>query len=153
MFENAFANGLDGSLVGKFEVEHPIFIHHACSFYLAGCLAYLEGEDGSYSWNIPSASNPDFDSLVASYPAPPKPPFGARGINKAAMDALACIRNAVTHHDGDLSKNINKQSVAIVTAAHLPGATLLGSVVNLEASFLEFVRVATLAVRNYHGEF
>jgi len=34
MFENAFANGLDGSLVGKFEVEHPIFIHHACSFYL-----------------------------------------------------------------------------------------------------------------------
>ena len=69
------------------------------------------------------------------------------------MDALACIRNAVTHHDGDLAQNRNQQSVAIVTAASIPGVPLTGTVVSLEAPFLEFVRLATLAVRNYHGEF
>ncbi len=69
------------------------------------------------------------------------------------MDALAQVRNAVIHHDGDLAKNINQQSMAMATAANLPGITLQGCVVSLEAPFLGFVRVATLAVRNYHGEF
>lgn len=151
LFESAFRNGPDGTLEGKFAAEQPVFIHHGNAFYLAGCMAFLEGEDGSYSWNSPSASNPDFDSFVASYPAPPKSPFGAQGINKAAMDALACIRNAVVHHDGDLAKNRNQQSVAIVSGANLPGVFLNGTVVHLEAPFLGFVRLATLAVRNYHG--
>ncbi len=69
------------------------------------------------------------------------------------MDALVCIRNAVTHNDGDLSKNRDKKSASIVTAANLPGVTLDGTVVKLDAPFLDFVRVGTLAVRNYHGEF
>lgn len=153
LLERAFANGPDGTLEGKFAAEQPFFVHHSCAFYLAGCMAFLEGEDGSYSWNIPSANNPDFDSFVASYPAAPKPSFGARGITKAAMDALACIRNAVVHHAGDLAKNRNQQSVAIVSGANLPGVSLVGTVVHLEAPFLGFVRLATLAVRNYHGEF
>lgn len=153
LFQNAFANGPDGTLEGKFKAEQPIFIHHSCAFYLAGCLAFLEGEDGSYSWNKPSASNPDFDSFVANNPAAPKTSYGARGINKASMDALACIRNAVTHNANDLSKNTNKKCVVIVTAANLPGVALAGNLVSLDAPFLEFVRVATLAVRNYHGEF
>lgn len=150
---NAFRNGPDGTLEGKHGAEHPTFIHHSCTFYLAGCLAFLEGEEGPYSWDRPSASNPDFDNFVANYPAPPKDTFGAKGINKSSMDALACIRNAVIHHDGDLAQNRNQQSVAIVTAANIPGVTLVGTVVGLEAPFLEFVRSATLAVRNYHGEF
>ena len=69
------------------------------------------------------------------------------------MSALACIRNAVIHHAGDLAKNNNKQSLAIVKTAALPGVSLTGAVVTLEAPFLDFVRVATLAVRNYHDEF
>lgn len=153
LLESAFRNGPDGTLEGKFAAEQPVFIHHGNAFYLAGCLALLEGEDGSYSWNIPSSSNPDFDSFVASYPAHPNIPFSTRGICIAAMDALACIRNAVVHHDGDIEKNRNQQSLAIVSAANLPGVSLVGTVVHLEAPFLDFVRLATLAVRNYHGEF
>jgi len=153
LFERAFRNGPDGTVEGKFAAEQPIFVHHGNAFYLAGCMAFLEGEDGSYSWNSPSASNSDFDSFVANYPAPPKASFRAQGINRAAMDALACIRNAVIHHDGDLANNRNQQSVAIVSGAHLPGVSLVGTVVHLETPFLGFVRLATLAVRNYHGEF
>ncbi|MDP1654255.1 MAG: hypothetical protein Q8L56_16205 [Rhodocyclaceae bacterium] len=152
LLEGAFRNGPDGTLEGKFSAEQPVFIHHGCTFFLAGCLGFLEGEDGAYSWNIPSATHSDFDTFVASYPPSPKPSFNSRGINKAAMSALACIRNAVVHHAGDLAKNNNKQSLAIVNAAALPGVSLTGTVVTLEAPFLEFVRVATLAVRNYHGE-
>jgi hypothetical protein len=153
LFENAFRIGPDGTLEGKFAAEHPVFIHHGCAFYLSGCLAFLEGEDGSYSWDKPSANNSDFDSFVAGYPAPPKDSFLTRGINKASMTALACIRNAIVHHAGDLAKNMNRQSLAIVKAANLPGVSLNGTIVNLEAPFLGFVRLATLSVRNYHGEF
>jgi len=153
LLESAFRNGPDGTLEGKYGAEHPAFIHHSCTFYLAGCLAFLEGDYGPYSWNRPSASNPDFDNFVANYPAHPKTSFGVRGINKASMNALACIRNAVIHHAGDLAKNTDQQSVAIVTAANIPGVTLVGTVVGLEAPFLEFVRLATLGVRNYYGEF
>ncbi|WP_321532351.1 hypothetical protein [uncultured Desulfuromonas sp.] len=153
LFENAFRNGPDGTLEGKFASEQPVFIHHGCAFYLAGCLAFLEGEDGAYSWNIAGASSLNFDTFVDSYPAPPKDNYGSRRINKANMNALAQVRNAVVHHDGDLARNRNKRSVAMVTAANLPGVLLSGSVVTLEAPFFEYVRVATLAVRNYHGEF
>lgn len=153
LFDSAFRNGPDGTLEGKFAAEQPIFVHHGNAFYLAGCLAFLEGEDGLYSWNRASSSHPDFDSFVASYPAHPKDPFSAKGINKSALDALVCIRNAVTHNDGDLAKNKNKQSVAIVSRANLPGVSLHGTEVHLAAQFLDFVRLATLAVRNYHGEF
>ena len=153
LFENAFRNGPDGTLEGKFASEQPVFIHHACAFYLAGCLAFLEGEDKAYSWNNPGTNNSDFDTFVASNPAMPKDSYGSRGINKVSMNALAEVRNAVVHNDGDLANNRNRQSMSIVTAANIPGVILSGSEVSLQAPFLEFVRVATLAVRNYHGEF
>jgi hypothetical protein len=41
----------------------------------------------------------------------------------------------------------------MVVAANIPGVALSGSNVTLEAEFLEFVRVASLAVRMYYGEF
>lgn len=153
LLEGAFRNGPGGTLEGKFAAEQPVFIHYGCTFYLAGCLAFLEGEDGVHSWDIPSAAHSDFDTFVASYPPPPKSSFNFRGINNAAMNALASIRNAVVHNAGDLAKNNDKKSLAIVKAAALPGVSLTGTVVTLEAPFLDFVRVATLAVRNYHGEF
>lgn len=58
--------------MGKFAEEHPVFIHHSCSFYLAGCLSFLEGEDGTYSWNGSGSSIADFDNFVSNYPISPK---------------------------------------------------------------------------------
>jgi len=75
LFENAMRNGPDGTLEGKFRHEHPTFINHSVGFYLIGCLAYLEGEDGIYSWNRPSLANSDFDAFANSYPPPPKESF------------------------------------------------------------------------------
>lgn len=66
-WRTAFYNGPDGTLEGKFATEQPIFIHHSCAFYLAGCITFLEGEDEAYSWNNPSASSSDFDTFVAGY--------------------------------------------------------------------------------------
>lgn len=162
VLESAIRNGPDGSLEGKFSAEHPAFVHHACAFYLIGCLAYLEGEggeaeSGKRSWDGASASHAvDFDNFVASFP--PRHSFRSRGVSTAAMRALVDIRNAVAHVDGDLAKldRMRKKGidvVAEVSLANLPGVVITGSVVTLEAPFLEFGRIATLAVRNYHGEF
>lgn len=153
LFEGAFRNGPDGTLDGRFAGEHPTFVHHGCGFYLAGCFAYLEGEDGACSWNKAGAQSSDFDVFVASYPASPKQSFTERGINKASMNALVHVRNAVVHNGNDLGKNTNRQSHSMVKAANFPGVLLQGSVVTLDVPFLDFVRLATLAVRNYHGEF
>ena len=156
VFDHAIRNGPDGSLGGKFGAEHPTFVHHACAFYLIGCLAYLEGEDGTYSWDKPSSNSADFDGFVASFPPAPKDSFRSMGVSKAAMRALADIRNAVAHHSGDLAKlrrSKNADIPAEVKAVNLPGVILSGSIVTLEAPFLEAVRKAALAVRNYHGEY
>ena len=146
LFEGAFRNGPDGTLEAKFAKEHPAFIHHSCAFYLAGCLAYLEGGDGSYSWNTPSVNHSDFDSFVSAHPSHAtrtRKSFESRGINKVPMNALACIRNAVVHHAGDLAENRNTSSFAIAQAANIHGVNLTGTVVDLEAPFLGFVRLAT----------
>ena len=156
VFEHAIRNGPDGTLEGHFAGEHPVFVHHTCAFYLIGCLAYLEGEDGAYSWDSPSPNSANFDAFVSKFPAAPKPSFLTMGVSKAAMRALADIRNAVTHHAGDLAKlkrAKNNDIPAEVKAVNLPGVVLSGSVVALDAPFLEFVRKAALAVRNYHGEY
>lgn len=152
LFGNAIRNGPDGTLEGKFAHEHPIFVNYGLGFYLAGCLAYLEGEDGSYSWCKKSTGHSDFDVFATNHPAPPKVSFRRRGITKDSLDALVCIRNAVTHNDGDLSKNHDSNSLAKVVRANTPGISLSGSIVTLEEEFLEFVRLATLAVRNYYDD-
>lgn len=146
-------NGPDGTLEGKFGDEHPTFVHHACGFYLAGSLAYLEGEDGAHSWNKPGAQFSDLDAFLNANPPPPKESYATRGFTKSRMNALAELRNAIVHNDGDLSKNKNSNSLTMVTSANFPGVSLNGSVVTLDAPFLEFVRVAAYSVRNYHGDF
>jgi hypothetical protein len=156
LLDSAIRNGPDGALEGKFAGEHPAFVHHACAFYLIGCFAYLEGENGPYSWDIPSATHPDFDSFALAFPKTPKASFHARGIHSVALRALANVRNAVAHHDGDLAKLMRARKtdvLAEVELGSLPGVVLTGSIVTLEAPCLEFVRVATLAARNYQGEF
>jgi len=66
VFRNAIHYGPDGTKEGKFAAEHPAFTHYACAFYLAGCLSFLEGRDGSYSWNQTGAGGQSFDVFVAS---------------------------------------------------------------------------------------
>lgn len=152
LLENAIASGPDGTLEGKYASEHPTFVHHAVAFYLIGVLAYLESEDGSYSWNQPSPTYADFDVFAASDPPPPEASFASKGITTASLDALAQIRNAVVHHDGDLALNRKSGALAMVQAAQLPGVVLSGSTVTLEAPLLEFTRQAGLAVRRYYGD-
>jgi hypothetical protein len=145
----SFREGPNGTLEGKYALEHPHYIHYTCGIYLAGCLAFLEGEDGSYSWNKPGSAHADFDSFASSHPA--SDPYLSRGISGANLDALAELRNAIVHNDGDLALNKNPNSLAMVRTANLPGVVLSGSVCQLEAPFLEYTRLATLAVRQYHG--
>jgi len=155
LFDSAIRNGPDGSLEGKFSEEHPQFTHHTLGFYLLGCLAYLEGEDGVYSWNKPSAEHLCFDKFAENYPQHPernKTNYKSRGITQKSLDALACIRNAIAHNNGDLNKNNDKNSFSIVSSAKLPGVELKGSIVFLKSEFLEFVRIGAYAVRHYHGE-
>jgi hypothetical protein len=155
LIESAIQSGPEGTLEGKFAAEQPMFVHYACAFYLIGCLAYLEGEDGKESWKIPFGCYPDFDSFAVAYPAAPRPSFKSQGIHLESLQALVNIRNAVVHHDGDLAKLDRAKKadvVAEVQKGNVPGLSLNGTVVSLESSFLDFVRKATLAVRNYRGE-
>ena len=151
VFENAIRNGPDGTLEGKFKDEHPLFIHYACSFYLSGVLAYLEGEDGERSWNEPSSCHKDFDTYAASNPIN-KSSFLSRGYSCENLDALAELRNAIVHNDGDLTSKRKPDRPAIVSAANFPGVKISGTKVTLEKQFLEYVRVAGIAVRRYYGE-
>lgn len=153
LIDNAIRNGPDGTLEGKYGDEHPQFINHILGFYLIGLLAYLAGEDGEYSWNEAGNNYSTFNEFSENYPMPPKVSYQARGITQSSLDALAHIRNAIAHNNGDLSENRNPQrSIAIVSSAQIPGVKLNGTTVSLEPAFLEFVRVAAYAVRNYHGE-
>jgi hypothetical protein len=145
---NAMRQGPDGQIKPS---EQPDFVHYANALYLAGMLAFLEGEDGEYSWNKPSSSHADFDSFANTHP-PRRKTFSSRNITRANLNALAQIRNAVVHNDGDLSKNKEQKALAMVTAARLPGVSLNGSVITLEEELFEYVRVSTLAVRQYHGD-
>jgi len=149
LLEKSFREGPDGSLEGKFAAEHPDFVHYTCGIYLAGCLAFLEGEDRSYSWNKPSPTHQNFDTFTQSNPAATS--FASRGINRSNLDALAELRNAIVHHDGNLGQNRNQNSLSMVTGANFPGVVLSGGIARLEAPFLEFTRLATLAVRQYYG--
>ncbi len=152
LFSNAIMNGPDGTLEGKYAEEHPLFIHYACSLYLIGTIAYLAGEDGAYSWKKSSDIHQDFDQFAAEHPTGKKWTFGSRGITRFNLDALAQLRNAVAHHDGDLSENNNKSSLEMVTQASIPGVCLRGSIARLEHPILEHTRITALAVRCYFGD-
>lgn len=147
VFEHAIRNGPDGTLEGKHGAEHPAFVHYSCAFYLIGVLAYLEGNNGSYSWNLAGSGHADFDQFIAT-----RAEYAGKNISKASLDALACIRNAVAHNDGDLSLNHNARCLGLVTGVNLPGVVMTGATVTLQPEFFDFVRLAGYAVRHFHGE-
>ena len=156
LFQNALDSGPEGTLEGKFGAEHDDFVHHSCGFYLLGSFAYLESESGEYSWNKPSVGSTDFDTFCRSYPAQPHMNYEQRGVSKARMQMLADLRNAIAHCNGDLSRIRRAKSADVVSeavAANVPGVDVLQVHVRLRAPFLEYTRLACLAVRNYHGEY
>jgi len=135
-------------------VERPIFEHYACSMYLSGVLSYLEDKYGVRPWNEPGHSHVSFEDYIANSGVKS---FKALGLSSAILDALVCIRNAVIHNGGDLSKNKDTKSLKKVTSANLPNISLNGSVVTLHSTsyqtdFMEFVRQSFLAVCMYHGD-
>lgn len=152
LFNNAFTYGPDGTLDRKQGAEHPVFIHYSSGFYLIGCLAYMEGENGSYSWKEPKKKNADFDVFASTNPTPPNESYMQKGISKNSLNALAYIRNAYVHNDGDLAKNYDSSNLNIVASANIPGVAINGSKIQLEKDFLGFVRQATFAVLKYNGK-
>lgn len=140
----------------KLAVERPLFEHFASGMYLAGCLAFLEGKYGTQPWlpNPPQQSS--FDQFLQQLPPKAARTFSVAGISQSGVEALVCIRNAVTHNDSDLAKNNDKSCLAKVTAANLPGVAISGSVVTLSSTanidFMEYVRKSLVALSMFHGD-
>ncbi|MBK9237128.1 MAG: hypothetical protein IPO19_14470 [Rhodoferax sp.] len=128
--------------------------HYACGMYLAGTLAFLEGRYGSKPWKA-SGRGISLDEFLAERDDKRKEPLQIAGVCVAGLDALVCIRNAVTHNDGDLSKNIDSQSLSKVSAAALPGVQIVGNSVRLSSGysvdFMKYVRESFVAVSMLHG--
>lgn len=146
----AINNGGDGS--PHWENNPKLCQHHACATYLISGLAYLEGIYGVKSWDQPGANHNDFDAFIAASPR-----LNNKNISKAGLDALVCIRNALTHNGGDLSKNADPSSLAKVTAANIVGVSLNGPMVTLESDdkgidFMAYPRISVVAVAQYHGD-
>ena len=137
-------------------VERPLFEHGACGIYLAGCMSFLEGRYGTRAWIQSPVNAMSFDDFIQSLDDPAKSNFTNAGINEAGIEALVCIRNAITHNNNDLSKNNDATCVAKVVAASIPGVLLSGTIVALQSNtsvdFMEYARKCFVAVSQYHGE-
>ena len=144
-----FAHGGGGRPPEQWAEERPHFEHAACGIFLAGTLSYLEGKYGDEPkpWNRPGVRGTDFDAFVQN-----NANFAKFHISKNGLDALVCIRNAVTHNDSNLAQNKDPNSLAKVNSASISGVTLNGSIVRLTLHFMEYVRKAYVAVAQYHGD-
>lgn len=136
--------------------ERPLFEHFASGIYLAGCLAFLEGKHGTQPWLPKSPSKETFDQFLLKLAKEPASAFSAAGISQRGVQALVCLRNALTHNDGDLAKNKDKSCLAKVTAADLLGVSICGSVITLSSNanidFMEYVRKSCVAISMFHGD-
>lgn len=154
-FRTTFENGLGGDQ-NQWAAERPLFEHYSCAMYLTGCLAYLEETYGRNAWISSPVHASDFDNFLHSCPDPARTNFQKRGICKAGMEALICIRNAVIHNSGDLSQNNDSSSLRKVTLAAVPGVVLNGSIVSLvsnrQIDFMAYVRLSLVAVAQFQGD-
>jgi hypothetical protein len=139
----------------KLPLERPLFEHFASGLYLAGCLAFLEGKHGPQPWLPKSPSKGTFDQFLLNLQENSSSTFSVAGISRGGVEALVCIRNALTHNDGDLAKNTDKSCLAKVAAATLPGVSISGSLVTLSSNanidFMEYVRKSFVAISMFHG--
>lgn len=139
----------------KLPTERPLFEHFASGLYLAGCLAFLEGKYGTQPWLPKTPQQGSFDQFLLQLPQKQASTFSAAGISQDGVKALVCIRNALTHNDGDLAKNTDKSCLSKVSAASLPGVSVSGSLVTLSSNanidFMEYVRKSFVAISMFHG--
>lgn len=137
------------------KVTRDDFEHYACSMYLAGTMAFLEGKYGTNPWQASGAAQ-DLDAFLSEAGNKRKEGLRKAGVSETGLKALVCIRNAVVHNDGDLSRNKDKKSAVTVCAANIPGVNVSGSVVRLISShdvdFMEYVRKSFVAVSMQHGD-
>lgn len=136
--------------------ERPLFEHFACGMYLAGSLAFLEGKYCTQPWRPKSPQQGTFDQFLQQLPAKQAKIFQVAAISQNGIEALICIRNALTHNDSDLARNTDKASLAKVTAAKIPGVTFNGTIVTLSSSasvdFMEYVQKSLVAISMFHGD-
>jgi hypothetical protein len=139
----------------KLPTERPLFEHFGSGLYLAGCLAFLEGKYGTQTWLPKSPLQGTFDQFLLNLPKNLVSTFSAAGISQSGVQVLVCIRNVLTHNDGDLAKNTDKSCLAKVTAPNLPGVSISGSLVTLSSNtntdFMEYVRKTFVAISMFHG--
>lgn len=140
----------------KLPTERPLFEHFSSGMYLAACLAFLEGKYGSQPWLPSPSQHQSLDQFLKQLPPKQSAVFSAVGISQAGVEALVCIRNALTHNGGDVAKNRDRSSLGKVAAAGIPGVTLNGSLVSLSSSakadFMEYVRLSLVATYMFHGD-
>lgn len=137
-------------------VERPLFEHFASGMYLAGVLAFLEGQYGKNPLRPRSPHGRTFDEFLLHMPERQARTFADAGISKIGIEALVCIRNALTHNDSDLGRNSDKSSLAKVVAACIPGVSVNGTLVTLSSTrtvdFMEYVRKSLVAIAMFHGD-
>jgi hypothetical protein len=136
------------------EVEKPIFAHYSCLMYLAGVMSYLENKYGTKPWQSAGKAFELFDEYLANCQIKS---FQKWSISSVKLEALVCIRNAVIHNGGDLTKNLDKKSLEKVLNADIPNISIEEGVVTLHSpnhqdDFMEFVRQCFLAVCMYYGD-
>lgn len=135
------------------QVERPVFEHHACSMYLIGVLAVLEGRFGVRCWNNPGTNH----SNLTDYIEDPGTSQELKDLELSAdkMNALAEIRNALVHNAGKLSENHNSNAVQMVEDANITGVLVEGVdseitlVSNESVDFLNYVRLCYICVVRY----
>lgn len=140
----------------KLTTERPLFEHFASGIYLAGCLAFLEGRYGKNPWLPASPQQGTFDHFLQQLPPKQAGVFSSAGISQRGVEALVCIRNALTHNSSDIAKNKDPSCFTKVITAEIPGVALSGSVVTLSSDanvdFMEYVRMSVIAISMFHGD-
>ena len=137
--------------------ERPVFEHYTCGMYLINCLAYLEGRYGEKWSDQKNNDSLDFDGFIENdLPIHQKRRAENYEINKAGLEALICIRNALVHNANDLRENNDKNSEEKVTNAQIKGVEINNGIVTLisnrEDDFMEYVRLAFIFVSNFNGD-
>jgi hypothetical protein len=140
----------------KLSTERPLFEHFASGMYLAGCLAFLEGKYGAQPWLHPSLQHQTFDQFLQQLPQKQADVFSTAGVSQNGIEALVCIRNALTHNAGDIARNKDRSCLAKVNAVLIPGVVVTGSEIILTSSvnldFMEYVRKCMIAISMFHGD-
>jgi hypothetical protein len=115
-------------------IERPIFEHSLCGLYLTGTLSFLEGKLGTFSWNKPGKSHADFTAFITSLTGSKKEAIADKGISSSSLDALVCIRNAITHNNNDLSKNHDTKCLNKVQNENIPKISISNGVITMASN-------------------